>query len=142
MLRRKRRWYTATEKSDYATIPNTLELSDASITFSTVSSTNFDIGALGIFIRESGTVSPLWREDVVNPLNFVNNLPFAVGEIEVGLATGMSPFDRNELASFTGDWTLNLTPTEVSPIPIPGAVWLFGTALIGLVGFSKRRKTA
>jgi len=31
---------------------------------------------------------------------------------------------------------------EVSPIPIPAAVWLFGTALIGLVGFGKRRKAA
>ena len=27
-------------------------------------------------------------------------------------------------------------------IPLPPAVWLFGTALIGLVGFSKRRKSA
>ena len=27
-----------------------------------------------------------------------------------------------------------------SPIPIPAAIWLFGTALVGLVGFSKRRK--
>lgn len=26
------------------------------------------------------------------------------------------------------------------PIPIPAAVWLFGTALVGLVGFGKRRK--
>ena len=30
----------------------------------------------------------------------------------------------------------------VSPMPIPAAVWLFGTALVGLVGFGKRRKTA
>ena len=29
----------------------------------------------------------------------------------------------------------------VSAVPIPAAVWLFGTALIGLVGFGKRRKT-
>ena len=29
-----------------------------------------------------------------------------------------------------------------STIPVPAAVWLFGTALIGLVGFSKRRKAA
>jgi hypothetical protein len=29
----------------------------------------------------------------------------------------------------------------VSPIPVPAAFWLFGTALIGLAGFSKRRKT-
>ncbi len=27
-----------------------------------------------------------------------------------------------------------------SPIPVPAAAWLFGTALIGLVGFGKRRK--
>lgn len=30
----------------------------------------------------------------------------------------------------------------VSAIPVPAAVWLFGTALIGLVGFSKRREAA
>ena len=27
----------------------------------------------------------------------------------------------------------------VSAVPVPAAVWLFGTALIGLVGFSKRK---
>jgi hypothetical protein len=27
----------------------------------------------------------------------------------------------------------------VSPVPVPAAVWLFGTALIGLLGFGKRR---
>lgn len=26
------------------------------------------------------------------------------------------------------------------PVPIPAAVWLFGTALLGLIGFSSRRK--
>ncbi len=31
---------------------------------------------------------------------------------------------------------------SVSAVPIPAAAWLFGTALIGLVGFSKRKKTA
>jgi len=30
----------------------------------------------------------------------------------------------------------------VSLVPVPAAVWLFGTALIGLAGFSKRRKVA
>ncbi|MDH3218273.1 MAG: VPLPA-CTERM sorting domain-containing protein [Gammaproteobacteria bacterium] len=31
---------------------------------------------------------------------------------------------------------------DVSAVPLPAAVWLFGTALIGLVGLGKRRKTA
>lgn len=30
---------------------------------------------------------------------------------------------------------------DLSPIPIPAAIWLFGTALIGLVGLGKRRET-
>jgi len=31
---------------------------------------------------------------------------------------------------------------QLSVIPIPAAVWLFGTAMIGLVGFGRRRKQA
>jgi len=34
------------------------------------------------------------------------------------------------------------SPESPSPIPAPAAIWLFGTGLIGLVGFSKRRKAA
>jgi hypothetical protein len=32
--------------------------------------------------------------------------------------------------------------STVSAVPVPAAVWLFGSALIGLVGFGKRRKAA
>ena len=28
---------------------------------------------------------------------------------------------------------------DISPVPVPAAVWLFGTALIGLIGFGKRK---
>jgi hypothetical protein len=28
----------------------------------------------------------------------------------------------------------------ISPIPVPAAFWLFGTALIGFIGFSRRTK--
>ncbi|MCP4766752.1 MAG: PEP-CTERM sorting domain-containing protein [Gammaproteobacteria bacterium] len=30
---------------------------------------------------------------------------------------------------------------SVPEVPVPAAVWLFGTALAGLLGFSKRRKS-
>ena len=41
---------------------------------------------------------------------------------------------------FEGD---NLLFTEiVSPIPLPAAVWLFGTGILGLIGFSRRKKAA
>jgi hypothetical protein len=32
--------------------------------------------------------------------------------------------------------------TQVSAVPVPAAVWLFGTALVGLVGFCKPRNSA
>lgn len=35
-----------------------------------------------------------------------------------------------------------LAAITVNAVPIPAGIWLFGTALIGLVGFSRRRKTA
>jgi len=31
---------------------------------------------------------------------------------------------------------------QISPVPIPATVWLFGTGILGLIGFSRRRKTA
>jgi hypothetical protein len=30
----------------------------------------------------------------------------------------------------------------VSPVPIPAAVWLFGSGLLGLVGMARRKKAA
>ena len=45
--------------------------------------------------------------------------------------------DRGDPQVFYNDSSLSL-----SEVPVPAAVWLFGTALIGLVGFSKRRKAA
>jgi hypothetical protein len=31
---------------------------------------------------------------------------------------------------------------SLSPVPVPAAIWLFGTALLGLAGFNRRRKHA
>lgn len=45
------------------------------------------------------------------------------------------------LYAFTG-FSGNADGFRISPVPVPAAAWLFGTALIGLVGFSKRRKAA
>ncbi len=51
--------------------------------------------------------------------------------------------DISWLASNPGDWARMITAFSpgAPEIPVPAAVWLFGTALIGLFGFSKRRKT-
>ena len=36
----------------------------------------------------------------------------------------------------------NVSVMSVNPVPVPAAVWLFGTGMLGLIGFSKRRKAA
>ena len=44
--------------------------------------------------------------------------------------------------TFSGSTTYGHYLVRPSPVPIPAAVWLFGTALIGMVGFGKRRRVA
>ena len=54
-----------------------------------------------------------------------------------------------------GDWTLFISDNEgldtgqfdsweinVTVVPVPAAVWLFGSGLIGLIGIARRKKTA
>lgn len=36
------------------------------------------------------------------------------------------------------NWSIDIH--SVNPVPVPAAAWLFGTALIGFVGYSRRRK--
>ena len=47
-------------------------------------------------------------------------------------ATGA--LDDKDLSHFT------IYTSGISPVPVPAAFWLFGTALIGFIGFSRRTK--
>ena len=40
-----------------------------------------------------------------------------------------------------GDTVTFNTRFEVTPVPVPAAIWLFGSGLLGLVGVARRRKT-
>lgn len=42
-------------------------------------------------------------------------------------------FDQPSHATYLGS-------IDVSPVPVPGAVWLFGSALIGFIGFARRTR--
>lgn len=42
----------------------------------------------------------------------------------------------NDGASMYGEWQETV---EFSPVPVPAAVWLFGSGLLGLIGFAKHK---
>jgi hypothetical protein len=44
--------------------------------------------------------------------------------------------------TLASDGTLSFTGNGTAPVPLPAAVWLFGSGLMGLVGVSRRRKGA
>ena len=48
--------------------------------------------------------------------------------------------DPNEPVVWSSEVDFDNVQLSVSAVPVPAAVRLFGTALIGLVGFGKRRK--
>jgi hypothetical protein len=48
------------------------------------------------------------------------------------------PFEGDTLLG----WQIFGNTSAPSPVPVPAAIWLFGTALLGFVGISKRKKVA
>jgi hypothetical protein len=59
---------------------------------------------------------------------------------------GTFPDDPATMTQYAYTWSLdslgNLTYNAVSaPVPVPAAVWLLGSALVGLVGVARRRET-
>ncbi len=49
--------------------------------------------------------------------------------------SSFTSFDDNDV--MFGDWQTNV---QISPVPVPAAVWLFGSGILGLVAVARRRK--
>ena len=76
---------------------------------------------------------------------------FTAGTIVSGSVTlsGTGMFDPADAVSLqlvsgfsttSSDW-VRLEANAVSAVPVPAAVWLMGSALVGLTGFSRRKET-
>jgi hypothetical protein len=121
--------------------------SDTSMTFSFNSPQSVfsmditDLASIG------DTSIEVFFEDASDPLTEViytgsfddhGNLDF------IALISTEFPFDSLKFNFTVGEW-IGIDRVQygaISPIPVPAAFWLFGTALIGFIGISRRRKVA
>ena len=56
--------------------------------------------------------------------------------------SGYQDLDNKINGTTVGPYAWAVRSDDVSVVPVPAAFWLFGTALVGLVGFTKRRNAA
>ncbi len=76
---------------------------------------------------------------------FNNSLTGLSGGMKMSFAAIDLGTDAVSMNTFAGTWSVNaangtLNYTTVSAVPVPAAVWLFGSGLLGLVGISRRKK--
>jgi hypothetical protein len=70
-------------------------------------------------------------------LSIYNSITLAGLGLDTGTYRWEWGFDKKDADSFT----LNVG-ADLNPVPVPAAIWLFGTALVGFIGVSRRRKVA
>ena len=79
----------------------------------------------------------LWGGAAYNAnAGYGNAVDFQLATIDLATFSGVQ-------SQFSGQWKLagdSLT-LGVSAVPVPAAVWMFGSALLGLAGVSRKRKT-
>lgn len=60
---------------------------------------------------------------------------------QCALGIGGSPMQTAPFPNYNANFDIaSLTVTSISAVPVPAAVWLFGSGLLGLVGIARRKK--
>ena len=80
-------------------------------------------------------------------VNGATGLGTTLEQLSLGTDDGIggSPMDNGPFSYLDSGFNINLDITslyftDIVTVPVPAAVWLFGSGLIGLVGFAKRKK--
>jgi hypothetical protein len=67
-------------------------------------------------------------------------------QVDIVSFSGVGLFDEIQITGITDGGSRNIgwgiDNTNTSPVPLPAAVWLFGSALFGLVAIGRRKKLA
>jgi len=74
-----------------------------------------------------------------------NGVPTVLADLSMGTDDGIggSPMDNGPFSGFNANFdmtSVTVTNITTSTIPVPAAVWLFGSGLVGLAGVARRRK--
>lgn len=84
----------------------------------------------------------LFDTDVLLGLPGLDYADFALRGLEGNDSTTFNggAVDISWAAGSPGDWTRMITAFSPAAVPVPAAVWLFGSAFLGLFGFKAKRK--
>ena len=111
-------------------------------TFSTASDADFpDYPELGFYNGDLDYMTLFVSETGVNgtPINQAGIDSFGFG-FDVFEAAYGSPFTLNDNPNYDYQLDMFVDGVVVSAVPVPAAAWLFGTGLLGLIGFGRRKK--
>ena len=101
---------------------------------------DLDFGSGGLFTADfsSGDNVGLWADGDIfyTPVNYVSGTALSASATWSGTTFAILGMDigHYEYSFGSNTWVVN-----IGAVPVPAAIWLFGTALIGLVGFGKRK---
>lgn len=91
----------------------------------------------GVFLADVGSATPYSDLLQLDPNNLQGPAPLAATSNSLGLGAE-TPFEgvRGYFDIGSGN---SLHVTSVSAVPVPAAVWLFGSGLLALAGFARRK---
>lgn len=137
----------------YLETPSSMIVSDAN-DFYSVSITSLDItrsGELSFYMNSMTTYATQVFPDVtLNEIRCDSRYCSSFHDNGFGFADGiripylMAPVDTSTTEILDTDYmhfdlVATNDPTKVSTVPVPAAAWLFGSALLGFFGFSRRK---
>jgi len=95
----------------------------------------------GSFLADVNSATP-YSDQLTGQSEFISYAPLAATSNTLGFGSE-TPFPGFKAYFDIGSGnSLHVTGYSVSSVPVPAAVWLFGSGLLGLVGMARRKKAA